>query len=155
MPSEVQFPNVMFGASLRLQSAALATMLTLLFLIFLFSLLTLTALLAQGQTYKVIYSFTNGADGGCPVAGLTMDAAGNLYGATAGCSSIRYGTVFQLKPSGPDWLLTTLYSFAGGAEGGIPLGRVARGQDGRLYGTTSEGGTQGGWCDDTGCGGVF
>ena len=34
------------------------------------------------QTYRVIYNFTGGADGGTPTAGLVIDAAGNLYGTT-------------------------------------------------------------------------
>jgi hypothetical protein len=37
---------------------------------------------AHAQTYNVLYSFTGGTDGSDPFAGLTMDAAGNLYGAT-------------------------------------------------------------------------
>ncbi len=31
--------------------------------------------------FSVLHSFTGGADGGSPQAGLTQDAAGNLYGA--------------------------------------------------------------------------
>ena len=30
----------------------------------------------------VLHSFTNGADGGFPVAGVVMDKQGNLYGTT-------------------------------------------------------------------------
>jgi hypothetical protein len=33
--------------------------------------------------YKVLYSFQGGSDGANPVGGLTLDAAGNLYGVTA------------------------------------------------------------------------
>ena len=36
----------------------------------------------QAQNYRVIYSFTGGMDGALPEAGLTGDAAGNLYGTT-------------------------------------------------------------------------
>lgn len=35
---------------------------------------------AQAQTFKVVYDFTGGQDGGNPSAGVTMDKAGNLYG---------------------------------------------------------------------------
>ncbi len=35
---------------------------------------------AQGQTFQVLHTFTNGADGGGPEVGLTIDRAGNLYG---------------------------------------------------------------------------
>ncbi|HTV64365.1 MAG TPA: hypothetical protein VMD98_02115, partial [Bryocella sp.] len=34
----------------------------------------------EAQTYKILYAFTDGADGAYPWAGLTMDRAGNLYG---------------------------------------------------------------------------
>ena len=33
--------------------------------------------------YKIIYSFTGGADGAYPVSDLTLDSAGNLYGTTS------------------------------------------------------------------------
>jgi uncharacterized repeat protein (TIGR03803 family) len=36
---------------------------------------------AQGNE-SVLWSFGNGNDGSLPAAGLTMDASGNLYGAT-------------------------------------------------------------------------
>jgi uncharacterized repeat protein (TIGR03803 family) len=45
----------------------------------------------------VLYSFTNGNDGGYPYADLIMDGAGNLYGTTfEGGSSGYAGTVFAL-----------------------------------------------------------
>ena len=37
---------------------------------------------ARAQTFTVLHNFTGGADGGNPLAGLTMDQAGNLYGST-------------------------------------------------------------------------
>jgi hypothetical protein len=52
-----RFPNVFFGANLRLDSAALAIMVLLLFLIFVLLFLTLTAQPVQAQTYKVIHNF--------------------------------------------------------------------------------------------------
>ena len=47
------------------------------------------------------------------------------------------GTVFQITSAGT---LTTLHGFTGGADGGYPLGGVIQGNDGNLYGTTSQGG---------------
>ena len=82
MHSKGRFPNAMFGVTLRPESAVVAIMLMLLFLVFVFLFLTLTAQPAEGQTFNVIYSFPGGADGASPQAGLTMDAAGNLYGTT-------------------------------------------------------------------------
>jgi uncharacterized repeat protein (TIGR03803 family) len=50
---------------------------------------------------SVLYSFTNGADGGFPFAGLIMDRAGNLYGTATGggntrCKPNGCGTVFKI-----------------------------------------------------------
>ena len=38
---------------------------------------------AQAQSFKLIYQFKGGKDGARPVSDLTVDGAGNLYGATA------------------------------------------------------------------------
>ena len=120
--------------------------------------LTLSAMpAAQAQTYSVIHNFTGGADRGNPFAGLTMDAAGNLYGTT--CGNLCYyggdnlGTVFKLTRRGSSWLFTTLYYFRGGTDGAAPYGRVIIGPDGTLYGTTYLGGGSG--CGGSGCGTVF
>ena len=37
-----------------------------------------TSQVAQAQTYAVLHSFSGGADGATPMAGLTPDAAGNF-----------------------------------------------------------------------------
>jgi uncharacterized repeat protein (TIGR03803 family) len=108
----------------------------------------------QGQTYKVIYTFTGGVDGANPHAGLTLDNAGNLYGTAAG-GDTGNGTVFELKPKGSSWLFNRLYSFAGGSDGADPEARVIFGPNGTLYGATAFGGT--GSCSlfGSGCGTVF
>lgn len=107
---------------------------------------------AQAQTYSVIYNFTGGADGASPLAGLTMDAAGNFYGTTA-AGAAGNGTVFRLRHTGSDWILTSLYTFQGGDDGSIPGARVIIGPDGSLYGTTELGGA--GCPQAGGCGTVF
>jgi len=103
-------------------------------------LTTLLMTTAQSQTLTVLHSFTQQGDGGFPEAGLTMDAAGNLYGTTNGGGIANMGTVFRLKHSGSGWILNPLYSFAGGEDGASPAGRVVLARDGTLYGTTTEGG---------------
>ncbi len=55
-----------------------------------------TVFKVTGTTETVLYSFTGGADGGNPFAGLVMDAAGNLYGTTKR-GAAGYGTVFKLS----------------------------------------------------------
>ncbi len=50
------------------------------------------------------------------------------------------GTVFEITSSGS---LTSLYSFTGANDGADPLGCLAQGTDGNLYGTTYSGGANG------------
>jgi len=163
MDNKGRFPDVMFGASLRPEAAALAIMLLLLVLALLF--ITLTAQPVQGQTYKVIYNFIGGRDGAHPQNGVTIDRGGNLYGTTVyggatgpNCTSEGCGTVFKLKRSGSEWIFTPLYAFKGGSDGIGPGARVIFGPDGSLYGTTLQGGE--GDCQYlggayAGCGTVF
>jgi len=89
-----------------------------------------------------LYSFTNKSPfgGTGPAAGLTMDTAGNLYGATQNDGTYGWGNVFKLTPSRNGWIYTDLYDFTGGSDGGVPLGGVAIGGNGNLYGTTLQGG---------------
>jgi uncharacterized repeat protein (TIGR03803 family) len=92
------------------------------------------------QTYRVIYNFTGGADGGQPTSGLVIDTAGNLYGTTtSGGGPASGGTVFKLSPRAPGWTFSRLYLFTG-PNGSYPDATLVRGADGRLYGTTAYGG---------------
>jgi uncharacterized repeat protein (TIGR03803 family) len=86
----------------------------------------------------VLYSFTNGADGGFPLAGLVRDSSGNLYGTTNdGGTGGYWGVVFEVSPTGQE---TVLYNFTGGADGGQPSTGLFRDSAGNLYGTTYRGG---------------
>src|ERR1700685_3699214 len=69
-------------------------------------------------TEQVLYSFTDGSDGGYPMAGLIFDAAGNLYGTTSSGGVYDQGTVFELSPSNGTWTETVLYNFRGQGDGG-------------------------------------
>jgi uncharacterized repeat protein (TIGR03803 family) len=90
--------------------------------------------------YKVLYNFTQGADGGGPDGGVVMDGSGNLYGTTNfGGEQSGKGTIFELSLSGK---LTVLHSFAG-RDGSKPEAGVILDAQGNLYGTTSTGGTYG------------
>jgi uncharacterized repeat protein (TIGR03803 family) len=91
----------------------------------------------------VLYTFVGGTDGGEPVAGLTRDGAGNLYG-TASLGGISdecglgCGVIFKLDTTGTE---TVLYTFAGMSDGGVPTAGLVRDAAGNLYGTTEYRGT--------------
>jgi len=92
--------------------------------------------------FNVIYP--NSGDT-CGVAGpLTLDTAGNIYGATC-------DRVFELSPSGGGWNYTELHHFTG-MDGSSANGSLILDANGNIYGTTYSGG--GGNCPD-GCGVVF
>jgi uncharacterized repeat protein (TIGR03803 family) len=112
----------------------------------------------------VLHSFM-GFDGDYPVAGLIMDAAGNLYGTTSSGGSFRpcvtntgspfgCGLVFKLDPSGNE---TVLYNFTGGSDGFGPGAALTMDGAGNLYGTAFRGGIPGGAAAPcpSGCGTVF
>src|SRR5665213_250328 len=92
--------------------------------------------IAKGSgTIKTIASF-NGTNGAGPLAGVTLDASGNLYGTTVDGGDSNDGTVLEIaKGSGT---ITTLASF-NLTNGATPSAGVALDASGNLYGTTNEG----------------
>jgi uncharacterized repeat protein (TIGR03803 family) len=94
---------------------------------------------AQSQTFSVVHSFTSGTDGENPLAGLVMDASGNLYGTTSAGGDFGAGTVFEYSSTGVE---SVLYNFTGGADGGSPEGSLLL-IGTALYGTASSGGGSG------------
>lgn len=84
----------------------------------------------------VLYSFTGGLDGGNPHAGVTMDAAGNLYGTTYNGGSYAKGVVYRLSSSGQE---TVLFSFGrSGTTGGYPTGGVILDAAGDIFGAAAD-----------------
>lgn len=102
-----------------------------------------------GWREKILHSFSDaGTDGDQPLAGLVMDAGGNLYGTTSyggdGTCIGGCGTVFELLPSaGGTWTEETLHSFLdNGTDGDRPFyAPVIFDASGNLYGTTYAGGS--------------
>jgi uncharacterized repeat protein (TIGR03803 family) len=89
----------------------------------------------------VLHRFTGKADGGQPLAGLTIGRNGNLYGTTAGggnsgCSyfAVGCGVLFKIDSAGRE---TVLYSFAGGSDGGVPESPLLLDSSGNIYGSTT------------------
>jgi uncharacterized repeat protein (TIGR03803 family) len=100
----------------------------------------------SGYEFKVLHTFTGGADGGNPFAPLVRDAAGNLYGTTWVRGAYGAGVVFKLipwrsEPSGYEFKVH--HTFTGGADGGNPFAGLVPDAAGNLYGTTSGGGAYG------------
>jgi uncharacterized repeat protein (TIGR03803 family) len=83
----------------------------------------------------VLYSFTDGADGGFPSSGLVRDSKANLYGTTQ-VGGAGYGVVFKVKGTKQ----TVLQTFDG-ANGATPFTSPLLDSTGTLYGVTSYGGT--------------
>jgi uncharacterized repeat protein (TIGR03803 family) len=98
---------------------------------------------AAGGTWteKLIYSFGSGMDGVQPLAGVTLDASGNLFGTTLG-GGYGYGTVYELNPvSGGTWNEKVVHSFdRDGVDGAYPDDPVILDASDNLYGTTWNGG---------------
>jgi len=107
-------------------------------------------------TPTTLYSFCSQSgctDGKLPYAGLVFATDGKLYGTTYQGGANNSGTVFQIAPTGA---FTTLYSFcsqSGCTDGRLPYAGLVQGTDGKLYGTTKQGGTH--CAPEGGCGTIF
>jgi uncharacterized repeat protein (TIGR03803 family) len=82
---------------------------------------------------STVYSFGGGADSGPPAGALLQLATGDFVGLTANGGAFDKGRVFGLDPGGSP---NNLYSFTGGIDGYEPMGALAQGDDGMLYGAT-------------------
>jgi uncharacterized repeat protein (TIGR03803 family) len=101
---------------------------------------------SSGNTWieTSIYKFAGGADAINPVATVSIDAHGNLYGTAPAGGAYSNGAVYELSHSATGWNETVLYSFQGLSDGANPVGGVIVDPSGNLYGTTFDGGDNGG-----------
>jgi len=116
---------------------------------------TLFAIKSNG-TFRSLHNFKrNVLDGGNPYTSPMQASDGNLYGVTYDGGGDDGGAVYKMTTAG---VVSTIYSFCVGTfgvcnDGDYPLGGLAEGPDGNLYGTTAHGVNN---CDVyDGCGGVF
>jgi hypothetical protein len=93
---------------------------------------------------RVIHAFAAGGDGFNPFGGLTLDAAGNVYGTTYSGGTDVGGIAFQLSPPAQPagaWSETVLHNFAYSFNDGAALvAGMVFDSSGNLYGTTEFGG---------------
>jgi uncharacterized repeat protein (TIGR03803 family) len=97
----------------------------------------LVAVPARGATLTTLRSF-DGTNGASPFAGLTADAAGNLYGSTQQGGPDGQGTIYRLAAG--TFAFSTVVSFSG-TNGANPSAMLLRDPAGNLYGTTQQGGS--------------
>jgi len=96
---------------------------------------------------QVLYSFCSQfecTDGSSPLAEVTFDKSGNLYGTTDSGGASQSGVVFELtKPTNGHRTEVSLYSFTGAQDGFNPHAGLVLDKNGNLYGVTFQGGTGG------------
>ena len=88
-------------------------------------MVTFSGMPAYSQTYSVILDFFGTGRGApqVPLAGVTIDPAGNLYGTTAGL----FGTVYELRNAHSSWTFNVLDAMpADGQQGLLPDSRAIR-----------------------------
>ena len=94
----------------------------------------------SGWTENTMHQFQNLEDGGEPVGGLVVDAAGNAYGVTGnGGTSGCGGLVYELSPRGVGWTFLSIYCLVGPVAGGSESA-MTMDAAGNLYGTTTSDG---------------
>jgi uncharacterized repeat protein (TIGR03803 family) len=96
--------------------------------------------ITPGRVLTTLYTFCPQSpctDGESPWAPLIQATDGNLYGTTySGGANLNEGMVFKITLGGT---LTTLHSFDG-TDGANPQGGLVQDTNGKLYGTTYQGG---------------
>ena len=100
----------------------------------------------------ILYSFCPGGlnngcpDGKFPVAGLTLDSQGNLYGTAPFGGAYHEGVVFELSPSqvpSGNWTEQVIWSFGAPYDGNGPKSGLVIDSAGNLYGTTESSQSEG------------
>jgi len=96
--------------------------------------------LAQAQTETVLFDL-----GLFPLAGVTLDQQGRLYGTISYGGPNGTGEVYRVARAGQGWVFSSLYNFGrpGQGDGANPYSGVVFGPNGVLYGTTQNGGAYG------------
>jgi uncharacterized repeat protein (TIGR03803 family) len=102
----------------------------------------------DGTGYELLYSFgATAGDAPYPNAGLILGNDGAFYGTCygGGVDSSSGGMVFRISEDGSQYAILHTFAIGGNgtiilADGLYPMGALAQGNDGALYGTTQLGG---------------
>jgi uncharacterized repeat protein (TIGR03803 family) len=95
---------------------------------------------SKNGTETILHNFSGASDGQSPLAGVILDADGNIYGSTNTGGASGFGTAFEIHKNGK---FTLLHDFTGGTDGKYLYGGLILDPEGRVYGTTINGGTGG------------
>jgi len=102
----------------------------------------------DGWAESVLYNFCSQGGGYCtdgqhPFAGVVMDTADNLYGATRDAGPYNGGVVYELTPNSGSWTYSLIYGFCSKPnceDGGGPYVTPVLDKSGNLYGMAIAGG---------------
>lgn len=104
----------------------------------------------------VLHKFGCGTDGGVPLAGVVLDKAGNIYGASQFYGQYSCGTLFKITPAGKFSVMHQFGKTVG--DGCFPVSPLQIDTAGNLYGLASQGGSMNAPCvgqGTVGCGVLF
>ena len=96
--------------------------------------------LSTNGNFTILHEFGSiQHDGGNVVSGLAVGADGTLFGTTASGGQSNSGTIYKLNPDGGGYAI--LHHFGSDSLDGLsPLATPLLERDGRIYGTTIDGG---------------
>lgn len=87
-----------------------------------------------------LHDFGAGSDGTYPLASVTFDGSGNMYGTASDGGAHGYGMVWEITAAGS---YADLHDFGAGQDGTNPQCAVTMDRQGNLYGATPYGGVNG------------
>jgi uncharacterized repeat protein (TIGR03803 family) len=100
--------------------------------------------ISPGGAFTSLHSFAHThSDGATPYTPPIQATDGNFYGVTYGGGGHGAGVAYKMTSTG---VLRSIYAFCslpGCADGADPLGALAQGANGNLYGATAQGATHG------------
>ena len=97
---------------------------------------TIFKIARDGTCFTTLHNFDR-PEGSRPYGGLLQARNGNIYGVAREGGVVDFGTVFEITPSG---IFRSLYTFPSEAAGRYPDAALIQAMDGKLYGTTLQGG---------------